>query len=624
MSTASANYSGNDDFEFPADDDFTPGDFDTYEPAEPRDITTAPSAAKKSRRIAPLLPFPTPAAAAPAEEDEDTAAIPFLVQPMPAFDFYGTVPDTSLIPQAATMKLTDMGLGARLAIHYKDTLVWRKTGSKGYWMAWNGMYWTDEGDGGIAREYMRTVIASISRDEAAWASQTDPIVREAEADLNYAIAGGKGYTELSKLQEKLEAAKGNAREARVRFGEKCENGRDHIAAAVDAARPHLSVGDGQFDTDPYLINFQNGTLDLRTGVLSPHDRKQYITKVCLVDYDPSATSEDLDKILRTLAKSDADLPAFLQRYLGNALTGLTSAKAFLYIKGEADAGKSTLIEALAKGMGSGTDCGYARIVSPKVFAISSRDAESASGILHSLRGVRYIVADEAEEGFMNRETVNKLSAGGTMNTRKNYGDNVEWQAEAKIVFSGNDWMPMPNEAGIRRRFMAANLTHSLTAEEMDVSLQDRIRSEEGLKAIFAWAVKGAMAWIAEGENWDALLVTDTMQANAAEVLGGMDPIANFWEDRVVSGAEADLGSYVPMTSMQWFRMYSQYCDNHGIKNNLKPRLLVKHLIQKGAVEDKSPGKHFYNGSQLNSGRFIRGIRHQNATNINWHDVTENF
>jgi len=30
---------------------------------------------------------------------------------------------------------------------------------------------------------------------------------------------------------------------------------------------------------PFLINFLNGTLDLRTGELKPHDEKQYLTKL---------------------------------------------------------------------------------------------------------------------------------------------------------------------------------------------------------------------------------------------------------------------------------------------------------------------------------------------------------
>jgi len=57
----------------------------------------------------------------------------------------------------------------------------------------------------------------------------------------------------------------------------------------------ISILPEDFDKDNYLLNVQNGTIDLRTGELRPHRREDYITKVCPVNYDKNAKSEEWEK-----------------------------------------------------------------------------------------------------------------------------------------------------------------------------------------------------------------------------------------------------------------------------------------------------------------------------------------
>src|SRR3981189_2806441 len=44
-----------------------------------------------------------------------------------------------------------------------------------------------------------------------------------------------------------------------------------------AADPRVVLSSDQLDSDPCLFNVQNGTIDLRTGAVSPHDPGQLIT-----------------------------------------------------------------------------------------------------------------------------------------------------------------------------------------------------------------------------------------------------------------------------------------------------------------------------------------------------------
>ena len=50
-----------------------------------------------------------------------------------------------------------------------------------------------------------------------------------------------------------------------------------------------------FDSDRYLLNCNNGTLDLRTKSFYPHNPDDLLTKICAVDYIDAHDDADLRK-----------------------------------------------------------------------------------------------------------------------------------------------------------------------------------------------------------------------------------------------------------------------------------------------------------------------------------------
>ena len=60
-----------------------------------------------------------------------------------------------------------------------------------------------------------------------------------------------------------------------------------LNATLLLAQPELPIAPGELDRDPSLLNFTNGTVDLRTGALRPHRRGDLITK--MVGFRLSAT-----------------------------------------------------------------------------------------------------------------------------------------------------------------------------------------------------------------------------------------------------------------------------------------------------------------------------------------------
>lgn len=97
------------------------------------------------------------------------------------------------------------------------------------------------------------------------------------------------------------------------------------------------------DKDPYLLNVNNGTIDLRTGILKPHDPTDLITKLAPVDYDPDAEMPLMKEWLLEIMDGNQDMVSFLQRALGYSLTGDTSEQILMICFGVGANGKSTFL-----------------------------------------------------------------------------------------------------------------------------------------------------------------------------------------------------------------------------------------------------------------------------------------
>jgi phage/plasmid-associated DNA primase len=52
----------------------------------------------------------------------------------------------------------------------------------------------------------------------------------------------------------------------------------------ELAKSRLAIDDRNLDSDPWLLNVSNGTVDLRTGELNEHDSRDFLTKLAPVEF----------------------------------------------------------------------------------------------------------------------------------------------------------------------------------------------------------------------------------------------------------------------------------------------------------------------------------------------------
>ena len=71
----------------------------------------------------------------------------------------------------------------------------------------------------------------------------------------------------------------------------------------------------ELDGDPWVLNVENGTIDLRTGELREHRQSDRITKLAPVKFDPDAKAPRFYSLRRAIMGGNLDPVRFIQRAL---------------------------------------------------------------------------------------------------------------------------------------------------------------------------------------------------------------------------------------------------------------------------------------------------------------------
>ena len=253
-----------------------------------------------------------------------------------------------------------------------------------------------------------------------------------------------------------------------------------------ADRRHARSSDA-FDADPWQLNTPGGVIDLRTGDMRPHQPDDMVTKVTAVA--PEGKCPRWLRFLLQITRGDKALVRYLQRFIGYTLTGITTEHAFVFLWGPGGNGKSVLLGTIAAMLGDNATTAMA-----DVFTVTRSEQHPTH--LATLRGARFVVVTETEEGRPWAESrLKALTGGDRISARVMRGDPFEFQPTFKLWIAGNHRPVLRNpDAAMRRRLHLVPLT--FVPQKPDTGLQDALREE--LPGILAWAIRGCTMWQREG------------------------------------------------------------------------------------------------------------------------------
>jgi len=291
-----------------------------------------------------------------------------------------------------------------------------------------------------------------------------------------------------------------------------------------------------FDTNDYLFNVKNGTIDLTTGEKKEHNPGDKITLICDINYNPKARFDRWDSFLLE-ACWRVEYVRHLQKEAGYSITGLTDEELLFMPYGDPITGKSTFYEPVTKLLGE-----YSFYMAFNTLKATDKDGGAPREDLLRLRTARWVTCSEVNKNTkFDTALVKKIVSGENIVARGiRARDSVEFEPRFKVWIATNYAPIVPfDDAGTYRRVRVNPFLNIVASDKIDKTLKRRFKTDIAARErILLWLVEGAVHYFNEGLED---IPREIERANNA-YLREQSPLYLFIEDYCVEDRYA--GKYV--------------------------------------------------------------------------------
>jgi P4 family phage/plasmid primase-like protien len=318
--------------------------------------------------------------------------------------------------------------------------------------------------------------------------------------------------------------------------------------------PGVQIAASDLDTHPELLAFQNGTVDLRTGVLRHACPEDLLTVAIKANYNPEAKAPKWEAFLASCFPGKPDVVAYLRRLTGYGITGSAEEQIYVVHHGNGANGKSVFTGVLENIFEPITE---AVAIESLLARRGGNSASAAAPDIANLRSARLVVTSEAEHGSKLAEArVKALTGGDPITVRTLYKEPFTFTPSFLIMLSTNALPEIRGrDDGIWRRTKVVDWTESFTGENQDKKLKFKLLSEAD--GIVAWAVAGAVEWYTLGDLGEPESVGSRGNVYKEE----SDVLAGFFPGRLV----ADPNGFTSRADV--YRHYGDWAADEGMQQN---------------------------------------------------------
>lgn len=443
---------------------------------------------------------------------------------------------------------SDVGNAERLVSIYGNEI--RYSTNRGKWLIWSGRHWKIDNDG-KAERLAQQVIKKLQIAGEEIPDDDDKEKKEYKKQI-------KNFVLKSESDSRIKAMLNQAK-----------------------VLPGIPIGVDDTDKDIFLLNLRNGTLDLRTGKIKQHDKKDYITKLVNIDYNPNASCPNWINFLNKIFQGDEELINYVQKSVGYSLTGAITEQCFYMLYGNGANGKSTFLRAIEEITGD-----YADSLKGSSLMIKRND-DGARGDLAKLQGKRFVVTSELNEGQTFDESLLKaLTGGDIVPVRFLYGEEFPLKPQFKLWIGTNEKPKVKGtNLGIWRRVRLIPFLYTFKDDEKNENFYEESIKPE-LSGILNWAIEGCLKWQREGTE-----IPDKVKEAINDYRDEMDTIEHFLDDCCLIGDQytANVGD-----------LYDRYCEwcSENREHELSSIKFTKKLKEKGYEQGRNMVTRYWKGLGL--------------------------
>ncbi len=420
------------------------------------------------------------------------------------------------------------------------------------WHHWDGRRWNKEAGELQALVRAQETALAIKDEAAAFAADPPPWINDKELKGWYANHKNWGVKS------------GNLTKAN---------------AMLAMAAPHLWAGFNEMDSHPFLLNVENGTLELDPAggapALRPADQGDLLTSLAEVTYDPAAGCPAFRKFMVDILP-DPEMRLFLQIYFGYCLSGDIREQVLLCCYGKGGNGKSTLLGLIAEILND-----YAVGLPIQSFLHNDRrGGADATPDLVRLPAARMLMASEPDEGSrLSESAIKSMTGGEKMQARFLRGEFFDFFPHFKIILSFNNRPQIRGkDEGIWRRLRMLPFEQKFE-NNADDTLPARLRGEK--PGILNWMLDGYSLWRERG-----LPYPEKIRAATHAYRSESDPIGEF----VL--ANCDRRDGLTIQASRFYQAYAVWAKANN-ENELNATIFGRRLRSMGIEKDKIGGFTVY-------------------------------
>lgn len=348
------------------------------------------------------------------------------------------------------------------------------------------------------------------------------------------------------------------------------------------------------DTNDYILNVQNGTLDLSGNdpVFLGHDPDMFLSKICNAEYDPAATCKEWDKFLLEIMQGDKEKIQYLQKIAGLSLTGnMQEETCFILYGSTTRNGKSTFCETLIYLLGD-----YALTMKPETLAVKQNlDSRQASGDVARLAGCRFCNASEPPKRMLfDTALLKSLLGRDSITARHLHQREFSFIPKFKLVINTN-YLPTITDDTVfsSGRINVISFDRHFEPHEQDRHLKDKLRYKNELSGILNWCIDGLRLYRQQG-----LVPPGAVQKATETYRTDSDKIGNFINECLTKTGRNSKAKDV-------YDLYIKWCDDNGYgcenKGNFFSELKTKGLFSISGTVDGKSARNIVKGYTIETG-----------------------
>lgn len=345
-----------------------------------------------------------------------------------------------------------------------------------------------------------------------------------------------------------------------------------------------AVGRRISDRPDSLILFQNGVLDLATGVLMAHDPKYFTTNVLPYNYNPAATCGHWLTFLDQVFEGDPERVALLQEWFGYMLSSSYAFHKVLFMLGPGRSGKGTIGRVLEQ------------IVGPQNYTGGSLHAFTSDSFIDSLRSKPVMFIGDSEKSVGRNhvdhviERIKKISGNDAVAFDRKYKSTLSETLPTRITIAANGVPRLFDDSGA--------LADRMLMLTFDVSFLNR--EDPHLIGKLLADIEGVAIWSLQGMARLNAVSRFTEPAAAADerrmLRESYSPLEQFIEEACA------LGTDDTTSSNDLYDAYHAWAITNREDRILPPRSMV------GAFKDSTRGRGCRYGTHRIDGTPVRGFK----------------